>query len=257
LIFYQSLLDLLPNKTPMNTIILEKLKKLLQLHKGQTGAESDLALEKAQALATQHNIDLALAVVEEPVKEEFVEGEYIEGKRQGVAQRFISNILSEHFKVKIIYSGSRFSGRKILFLGRKSDVDFAIYVQSFLKNHMMSSWQYYQKVNKAPVSHRATFLESFARGLDLKLTEAKKKQEDESFGGLAPEIREDSRNKYALVIQTEKEERENFVKKKYEKLYKTTRARLPLYGGNASQAGFSSGYTTNIARPLTGQLCLN
>jgi len=241
----------------MNTIILEKLKKLLQLHKGQTGAESDLALEKAQALATQHNIDLALAVVEEPVKEEFVEGEFIEGKRQGVAQRFISNILSEHFNVKIIYSGSRFYGRKILFLGRKGDVDFAIYAQSFLKHHMMSSWQYYQKLNDAPVSHRATFLESFARGLNVKLTEAKKKQEDESFSGLAPEIQEDSRNKYALVVQNEKEERENFVKKKYEKLRYIKSVRLPLYGGNASQVGFSSGYATNIARPLMGQLCLN
>jgi hypothetical protein len=241
----------------MNTIILEKLKKLLQMHKGATGAESDLALEKAQALATQHNIDLALAVVGEPVKEEFVEGEYIEGKRQGVAQRFISNILAEHFNVKIIYSGSRFAGRKILFLGRKSDVDFAIYAQSFLKNHMMSSWQYYQKSNSAPVTHRATFFESFSRGLNLRLTEAKRKQEDESFSGLAPEIQSESRYKYALVVQTEKEERENFVKRKYEKLRYTKSVRLPLYGGNASQAGFSSGYTTNIARPLTGQLCLN
>lgn len=240
----------------MNPIILEKLKKLLQLHKGASGAESDLALEKAQALATQHNIDLALAVVQEPVKEEFVEGEYVEKKRKCVAQRFISRILGDHFNVKVIYSGSRFYGQKILFLGRKSDVDFAIYVQGFLKSHMLNAWDNYKKLNDVKTSHRATFFEGFWRGLDLKLSEAKKKQENESFGGLAPEIQDSSREKYALVVQNEKVERENFVKKKYEKLRKLQSARLNYYGGDTSSAGFSHGYTTNIARPLEGQLCL-
>lgn len=240
----------------MNTQIVEKLKKILSLAKGSTGPEADLALEKAKELATQHNIDLALAVIQEPQKEEFVEGEFLEGRRQGVCQRYISSLLSEHFNVKILYSGSRFQGRKILFLGRKSDVDFALYVQEFLKNHMMSSWQYYQKANKINVRMRATYLENFARGLSVKLTEAKEKAENQSFSGLPSEIQEESRNKYALVVQTEVAERETFVKKKYEKLRRVGMSRLPVYGGDAASAGFNSGYTTNIARPLVGQLAI-
>jgi len=241
----------------MDDIILNKLKKLLTLHKNATGAESDNALEKATALAAKHNIDIALAVISEPIKEEFIEGEVIEGRRQCVAQRFISRILGNHFNVKLIYTGSRFSGRKILFLGRKSEASFAIYVQGFLKEHMMNSWKYYQKSHGAPTTHRATFLESFARGLEAKLEEAKTKQEDESFNGLAVDIQESSRNKYEIILQTEKDEREKFVSRKYPKLYKNSAARLPLYGGTASQVGFNSGYTTNIARPLMGSLCLN
>jgi len=32
---------------------------------------------------------------------------------------------------------------------------------------------------------------------------------------------------------------------------------LNVYGGDASSAGFNTGYTTNISRPIEGQLCLN
>jgi len=241
----------------MNDDILNKLKKLLNLSKSATGAESDLALERATALAAKHNIDLALAIIDQPVKEEFTEGEFPEGKRQCVAQRFITQIVQDHFNVQIIYSGSRYFGRKILFLGRKSDVEFAIYVQEFLKNHMMNSWRYYQKSHKVNTIYRATFLESFTRGLDKKLTEAKIKQEDESFAGLSEEIQGESRNKYALIIQNEEDERNNFMCKKYPKLGKAPRARLNFFGGgNTEQAGFNSGYSTNINRPLMGQLAI-
>lgn len=241
----------------MNEEILNKLKKLLQLHKGATGAEAEAALEKATALAAKHNIDLAIAAVETPIKEEFVEGEYIEKRRKCVAQRFISRLLGDHFNVKIIYSGSRYAGQKILFLGRKSDVDFAIYAQNFLKKHMMDSWDYYKKSRKVETRFRATFFDGFWRGLDTKLSEAKRKQESESFGGLAEEVKVAAENRYAIILQDEKKERESFVKKKYPTLYKTQTARLNVYGGNAAEAGFSTGYSTNINRPLMGQLCLN
>lgn len=229
---------------------------MLALHKGATGAESEAALEKASALAAKYNIDLAIAAIETPVKEEFVEGEYIERKRKCVAQRFISRLLGDHFNVKIIYSGSRYHGQKILFLGRKSDVDFALYAQDFLKKHMMNSWDYYKTSHEVETRYRATFFDGFWRGLDKKLTDSKRKQEEESFGQLSPEIKVSAENRYALILQDEKVERENFAKARYSKLYKTQAARLNVYGGNAAEVGFSTGYSTNINRPLMGQLCL-
>jgi hypothetical protein len=240
----------------MNTEILEKLKKLLQLHKGATGAEAESALEKATTLAAKYNIDLALASIEQP-KEEFTSEEILEGKRMSVTQRFISNVLQKHFNVDLVYSGSRYDGVKICFLGRKSDVEFALYVQSFLKEHMMRSWQYYQKTNNAKTRYRATFLEGFTRGLDIKLTEAKTKQENESFAGMATNIQKSSREKYSIVLVNNKKERDNFVKTKFPKLYISNASRLNIYGGDASSAGFNTGYTTNISRPTDGQLCLN
>ena len=122
---------------------------------------------------------------------------------------------------------------------------------------MMDSWDYYKKSHKVETRYRATFFDGFWRGLDTKLTEAKRKQEEESFNGLTPEIKDGAQNRYALMVQNEKDERENFAKAKYSRLYKTQAARLNVYGGNAAEVGFSSGYTTNIARPLMGQLCLN
>jgi len=243
-------------KNQMNTEILEKLKKLLQLHKGATGAEAESALEKATTLAAKYNIDLALASIEQP-KEEFASEEVLEGKRKSVTQRFISNVLQKHFNVNLVYSGSRYDGVKIYFFGRKSDVEFALYVQSFLKEHMMRSWQYYQKTNNAETRYRATFLEGFTRGLDIKLTEAKTKQENESFAGMATNIQKSSREKYSIVLVNNKKERDNFVKTKFPKLYKSNASRLNIYGGDASSAGFNTGYTTNISRPIEGQLCLN
>lgn len=241
----------------MNEEILNKLKKLLNLSKGATGAEAEAALEKATALAAKHNIDLAIAAIDNaPIKEEFVEGEYVEKRRKCVAQRFISKLLTDHFNVKIIYSGSRYHGQKILFLGRKSDVDFALYAQDFLKRHMMDSWDYYKASHKVETRFRATFFDGFWRGLDTKLKEAKRKQEQDSFGELPTDIKVAAESRYAIILQDEKKERENFVNKKYPKLRHVQAARLNVYGGNAAEAGFSTGYSTNINRPLMGQLAI-
>lgn len=243
----------------MNEEILNKLRKMLTLHKGASGAESDAALEKATALAAKHNIDLAIAAIDEAPtkKEEFIQGEFIEKRRKCVAQRFITDILQNHFNVRVLYQGSRYYGQKILFLGRKSDVEFAIYVQGFLKSHIMDSWDNYKTAHNAPTSHRATFFSGFYRGLNVKLTEAKRKQEEESFNGLAPEIKVNAENRYALIIKSEEIERENFVTTKYPKIRNASSARLNYYGGDTAHAGFKHGYATNIARPLMGQLCLN
>jgi hypothetical protein len=240
----------------MNDEILNKLKKLLALSNSATTAEAENAMEKAIAIAAKHNIDLATVSISAPDKEEFIETEYLEGKRKCVCQVFISKIIMDHFNVKLIYSGSRYSGQRICFLGRKSDVEFAVYVQEFLKTHMMNAWKYYQKSKGVSTRLRATFFNGFYRGLNHKLTEAKKKQEQTSFGEINESIRSDAMNKYQLAIQTENEARENFVSSKYPSLRKGTKTRLNLYGGEASQAGFASGSTTNIFRPIGGGLCL-
>lgn len=230
----------------MNDEILTKLKKLLTLSNSATTAEAENAMEKAIAIAAKYSIDLATVAISAPEKEEFIETEYLEGKRKCVCQSFISKIITDHFNVKLIYAGSRYSGRRICFLGRKSDVEFAVYVQEFLKTHMMNAWKYYQKSKSASTRLRATFFMGFYRGLDQKLTEAKKKQEQTSFNEVNESIRGDAKDKYALMIQTENDARENFVTNKYPNLRRGARTKMINYGGEASQAGFASGSITNI-----------
>lgn len=240
----------------MNTEILSKLKKLLNLSNSATTAEAENAMEKAVALATKHGIDLSTVVLNVPEKEEMIQTEYMEGKRKCVAQKFISAIIQKHFNVNLVYSGSRWSGQKICFLGRKSDVEFAVYVQEFLKEHMMRAWNTYQKAHKVDTRLRATFLDGFWRGLDQKLSDAKKNQENSSFGEIHESLRKDAMNNYSLIVQSEKVERERFVSSRYAFLRKTASSRYTNYGGEVQSAGFRHGNTTNIFRPIGGGLAL-
>ena len=105
----------------MDEELLSKLKKLLTLAQNATSAEAENALEKATAIAAKHNIDLALISIAAPIKEEMIEEKYIQGKRKCVTQRYISWIIQAHFNVDLIYSGSRYLGKSIVFIGRKSD----------------------------------------------------------------------------------------------------------------------------------------
>lgn len=240
----------------MNTEILSKLKKLLTLSNSATTAEAENAMEKAVALATKHGIDLSTVVLNAPEKEEMIRSEYMEGKRKCVAQKFITSIIQKHFNVNIVYSGSRWSGQKIIFLGRKSDVEFAVYVQEFLKEHMMRAWTSYQKAHKVHTRLRATFFDGFWRGLDQKLTDAKKNQEASSFGEIHESLRVDAMNNYAIVIQSEKVAREKFVSSSFSSLRKTQTTRYVNYGGQVQSDGFHHGNTTNIFRPIGGGLAL-
>ena len=234
----------------MNAEILNKLKKLLALSKSSTIAEAENAMEKAIAIAAKNDIDLATVSALTEKREDFIQAEYLEKSRKCVAQLFISKILLDHFKVKIVYTGNRLSGQKIVFLGRKSDVDFAMYVQDFLKEHMMNAWRKYQKEKDVDTILRATFFNGFYHGLNNKLIAAKKNQEASSFGEMAIEVRSDMTNKYALSIQSENEAREAFMKSQFKKLTTGPKSNLKVYGGGAQEAGYASGSATNIFRPL-------
>ena len=173
------------------------------------------------------------------------------GNRMCVAQKWISWLLQDHFKVSLVYSGSRWSGRRMYFLGRKSDVEFAKYVQDFLKEHMMRSWQYYQKSHGASTRDRATYFSGFHRGLSDKLETAKREQEKESFAAVAEPTRVEAQNRYTLAVVSEQEARKQFMASEFGRLGKarSTTTRIN-YNAEANKAGFAAGRATNIARPL-------
>ena len=238
-------------ETTLTSPILEKLKKLLTLSRGATGAEAETALGMATKLATKYEIDIAtISLDSAPKKEEMIKDTIEVGNRMSVAQKWISWLIVSHFKVTVIYGGGRWSGRKIHFLGRKSDVEFATYVQDFLREHMLRSWQYYQKANNIETRYRGSYFDGFYRGLDTKLKAAKKSQEGESFEGIAVEQRATVKDRYALALVNDAEERKAFVNQTFGKLSNSYQRTYIHHNHTANGAGFSAGQATNIARPL-------
>lgn len=242
---------------------LERIKKLIRLSTSSNSNEADLALAKARALAAEEGIDLAIAAIQmdtPQVKEEFVNTSKGAGNRKSVTQRFVSWIIGAHFNVKIIYSGNRAYGMKIIFIGRKSDVEMAEYVNAFLNEEFMRRWHYFQRVNNLPCKERSSYIYGLYQGLNDKLTEARKKAENDRFDFLA--VSQDKtfsnnvRNQYALMIRNEEYELQQMVDKLFPELRKNySRTRLT---GSASSldTGISHGRTININRPIGGNKAL-
>src|SRR5271165_4100986 len=164
----------------MNNPTIEKIKKLIKLSASTNEHEAELALMKAKELATEAGIDLAMDSLkndEETIKEEFIKQEFNAGKRHSVCQTVVSNILQNHFNVDLVYSGSRWRGRVIHFIGRKSEVELAIYVNQYLTAEFMRRWHKYKDSNNLNTKERNSYLWGLYEGLSAKLNESKKKAE--------------------------------------------------------------------------------
>lgn len=259
-----------------------RIKKLLRLSTSTNSNEADIALAKAQALATEAGIDLAVAAVNLDsieVKEEFVKEQIDQGKRKNVCQKYVSWIIGNHFNVSIVYNGTRYSGQRINFIGRKSDVELAIYVNGFLNSEFMRRWHEFKNNNNLGCKERNSYLYGLYEGLSEKLSAAKKQAEDARFNNIAamsgdkilatpvgyerdtsfdnPSFVNQVKEKYYLMIKTEVEERQEVVATYYPKL-RTDNSNTNLTGSiNSRDAGRSHGRDININRPIGSQLVLN
>jgi hypothetical protein len=262
----------------MNEAILSKLQKLLALSKGGSENEAQLALEKAQQIATQHNIELAAVAAREPSaaeKLEMVEDHVTFGRRLPTLQKYASWLLGSHFGVKLVYHNT-FNGRQwvrqLLILGDKRDVEFAKYVNSFVQEDMQRRWEYYKKSNNLATRYKSTWMYNCWRGLDSKLKEAKKKTEEAAFSAVPPApcqasefvgvgaenvSTEKVKETYALMITDKASKVEKFLSERHPTLRSYSTARIINRGGSVASDGFATGRTMTIARPLAGQSALN
>lgn len=206
-------------------------------------------MERATALAAKYNVDLAFVSDKEKQekKEEFVRNSFSSGARSSVCQIFVSDILKKFFNVTILKCGNRLNGIHYVFLGRKSQVDFAIYVQDFLREHMMNSWREYQIANRINTKNRYTYLHYFWRGLSDKLKAITDKTEQEVFISLPAGQRE----QMGIVLYNEENARNEFVNKLFPNIVsKKTPPKFIVQNGQLQQAGYKAGQDTNIAMPL-------
>ena len=127
----------------MNDKIIDRLTKLLALAgNNPSQAEANAAMAKAQAVAIEHGIDLAL-IGKVDDNSEITLDEMRFGQRLPTVNNYVSDILVKFFNVKIILSGSRDTGRKLIFGGKGSDIETAKYIYTWLAETMVRCWHRY------------------------------------------------------------------------------------------------------------------
>ena len=133
----------------MNDKLIERLKKLLALAgNNPSQEEANAAMAKAQAVALEHGIDLALLGESQAESEsEIIRDEMEFGQRLPTVNNYVCNILINFFNVKIISSGSRNNGRRLIFVGKQADTNTAKYVYNWLAETMVRCWHSYYHNN--------------------------------------------------------------------------------------------------------------
>lgn len=237
--------------------LINKIRGLLRMSKSDNENEADLAMRKAKALCVKYELDLASIEPDKTknTEEPIVKGDYVElGKRMSVCQSAISNLLQSHFNVRVIYHGSRYFGQKIVFIGRKKDIEIATFLNSYLKDEFMRRWRRYYESNKPQVtlSHRGGYLWGLASGLGEKLSESQRETESERFHEVnrdrGHEVMEQVKQTYALAVVNHKKKLADKVDEYYPKLGSRRTTYVRNY--NSFSDGKSAGRTININRPL-------
>jgi len=250
--------------TTLNSVvpdsIVEKIRKLLALASdlNDSKEQAEAALKKAKALATANDVDLAAIQVFENKKSEepIVKGEEISlGKRASVCQSFINQILRNHFKVKIIYSGSRYYGKTLILIGSKSDIEIATYVNGFLNTEFMRLWQRYHKLYQgSQVKDRNSYFWGLKEGLEAKLTEGEKESKESAFETLSQthsqEEVERVKNQFALTVTTHEERLDEATGKFFPRLRTIRSTTRYSHSGVARSAGFTAGKNISLSRGI-------
>ena len=247
----------------MTSQLIERIKKLLSLAQSDNANERDAALAKAQALATEHQIDMALIdrTTCGVIQEEKFEKDLCEiGRRRTAKIRFISWLLQSHFNVSVVWSGST-----IVFVGRTSDVQFAKWLFSYFQEEFARRWNEYKlgELTEQGISDARPYLNTFLygcyQGLDSKLDEEREAAKAQHLETRAvaqdaahvSAIREDLGNRYALVVREEKDKRDEALKDFFPRLssgrgYHGVRIR----NHGTFSAGERAGRSISTNRPL-------
>lgn len=230
--------------------IVNKIRKLLSLSKSSNQAEAESALSKAREFAIRHGINLAMVKVEEGAAEKYVEGKVRMGQRFSIAQRYIDDVISSNFGVRVLYQGNRAFGRHILFLGKESDVEISQMVNDYLNKVFLSVWQNKKKEFNFKLTERDSFFYGMGKGLSAKLEYeaviAKVARLNEIKEEKGEAEAEEVENKYALVLKSDFEKTQDFVAQKYPKLGRATYRSARIYQGDSLEEGKRAGAKIQI-----------
>jgi hypothetical protein len=228
----------------MNDQLIEKLKKLLALSGNNPSiAEAEAAMQKAQAIALEHGIDLALIGESQAESEaEIIRDEMEFGKRLPTVNNYVSNILISFFNVRLISTGGRNNGRSLIFVGKRDAVQTAKYVYTWLADTMVRCWHnYYHNTHGALLDHKQSYLVGFYRGLNAKLEMNQHKVESAKLTNDA------DKNKYAVACVNLKEKIQDFIDEEFGKLGKPPNKKVTMDAASYA-SGHVAGSNCNIAK---------
>jgi len=229
----------------MNTTLINKLQKLLALAgNNPSQAEAEAAMLKAQSIAMEHGIDLALiGNVSESESESIIQEILEMGQRLPTVNTYVSNILTKFFDVKIILGGSRFSGRMLIFVGTTNSISVAKYIYSWLSETMVRCWKSYYSNNKQTITldHKQSYLFGFYNGLCDKLRQAQLQTESVKLKT------EEHKNNYAIIRRSMETKLENFISKSFPELKHTSTKKIQV-NQNSYASGFKDGTNCNISK---------
>lgn len=228
----------------MNDKIIERLKKLLALAgNNPSQAEAEAAMAKAQKVAIEHGIDLAMLGENHAENETEIFREDMEfGQRLPTVNSFVCNILIGFFNVKIITSGGRQMGRKLIFVGKRDDIHTAKYIYSWLAETMVRCWHsYYHNTHGVQLAHKQSYLLGFYNGLANKLQSNKRSVESDRLKT------EEDKNKYAVAVVNLQKKIQDFMNNEFDNLRKGATKSIRMDAGSYSR-GVNDGSNCNIAK---------
>lgn len=228
----------------MNDALISKLKKLLALAGNNPSIEeAQSALAKAQAVALENGIDLAMIGEGQNESENEIVCDSMEfGKRLPTVNTYVSNILVAFFNVKIILSGNRNNGRKLIFVGKRDDIHTAKYVYTWLAETMVRCWHsYYSNTHGVKLEFKQSYLFGFYNGLESKLMANKRAVENDKLKTDA------DKSKYAVAVVNVEKKIKDFIEKQFENLRKTPEREIKVDTDPYSK-GVIDGNNCNIAK---------
>ena len=228
----------------MNDKIIERLKKLLALAgNNPSQAEAEAAMAKAQSVAIEHGIDLAMLGESQAESEtEIIRDEMEFGQRLPTVNNYVANILIKFFNVKIITSGGRNNGRKLIFVGKRNDISTAKYIYTWLAETMVRCWHsYYHNTAGVQLSYKQSYLLGFYNGLGAKLEMNRRSVE-------ADKLKTDAdKSKYAVAVVNLQKKIQDFIDNEFDNLRTGASKRIAMNAGSYSR-GMSDGSNCNIAK---------
>lgn len=239
--------------------IVEKIRKLLRIDedRGATEAEVTAAIAMATKLAHRHNIDLAsidaaeITATGEPIVDEVFRpqrsgGGFVEDKLP-VANKYLVWLLQSFFAVRVVEGTTWVESElrnapSLNIIGRRTNVQIAIYVYGFLYNEFQRRWRAYKQKENAPMAARGTFYNGMYQALRKKLDETM----GETMLEKQQEIVAPTGTSMAMVLRTEEEKVEAAMKEAHPRLVYVKRSVPDVHDYSSLYAGREAGAQINI-----------
>ncbi len=236
----------------MNSALLNRIQKLLRLASNNPSVEeSASAFAKAQTLATEAGLDLAILSLQgEELPAEEIDEKFVEcGQRFPVEYKFVSTIIKQFLGVSIINHGGRTRGRSISFIGPKSDTGFAIWLYEYLIGEFYRLWEIYRKNNpSAETGFKNSFYFGVHNAIIDKINEGKKQAVDK--GVACAQFSADTiKEQFALMVVNQEKAIAKFIDEKYEKIRRGKAQSISVRADVMAQ-GYEAGKTVSLNRPL-------